>query len=88
MHGAETVDGMAANPSIDFENLFVGQARIRFGDGHEFGVAVGPDAEGVIGKQARAPAVTGLGGDHHAIERVRLDFELPPQARWAAGLIR
>src|SRR6185369_14270322 len=46
-----------------------------------------PDAERVVGVEARALAVAALRVDEHRVERVRLDLPLPPVAARASHAI-
>ena len=67
-------------------NLLVRQPRVRLGDRHE--LAGVPDAEGVVGQEARAPAAARLRVDQHGVDRVRIDLPLPPVAAPSSDAVR
>ena len=78
VHRAELLERVAPDERVHLADLLVGQARVRLGERHQ--LAVVPDAERVVGEQAGAPAVAGLGVDQDGVHRVRVDLPLPPVA--------
>src|SRR5205085_3798775 len=77
---------MSAHEAVNLPDFGVGEPRVRLGDGHE--PAVAPDAEGVVGEQARPLARPRLGVDQYGVDRIRRDLPLPPVAALASYAVR
>src|SRR5688572_21212372 len=84
-HGAEALERVLADEGVDLADLLVGESGVRLGEGHEL-LAL-PEAEGVVGEEARALARSLLRVDEHRVERVRLDLPLPPRALGATHAV-
>src|SRR5438552_3245651 len=84
-HRTEALDRALADERVDLADLLVGETRIRLRERHQL-VAI-PQAERVVGEEARALAVARLRVDEDGIERVRLDLPLPPHAARPADAI-
>ena len=64
--------------------LGVGEAEVGLADRQQLARRA-PDAEGVVGVEARALAVAALGVHQHRVDEVRVALPLPPEALGAAG---
>src|SRR5579883_665703 len=84
--GPEALDGVAADERVHLADLLIAQPGIGFGERNQ--LAVLPDAERVIRKQAGAASVARLRIDQDAIDRVRIDLPFPPVAAAPAHTIR
>ena len=84
-HRPEPLAGVTADPLVQIGDFLVRQSRVRLGDWHE--LAVVPDAERVIGEEARALAAARLRVDQDGIDGVRIDFPLPPITALASDAI-
>src|SRR5262249_15603330 len=81
-HRAETINGVAADETINLQQFFIGEAKIRFADRHKLiaVLAAGPDAERVVRIERRALAVAALRIHEHGIDDERIALPLPPQS--------
>src|SRR3954465_13598178 len=70
VHRAEFLDGVAPDKAVDFGDLFVAQSGVRLCKRDE--LAVGPDAERVIGEEACPPPIAGLSVNQDAVCRIRI----------------
>src|SRR4029079_19602757 len=85
-HGSELRERVLAHEAIDAPDLLVGQARIRFREGHQrTGV---PHAEGVTRVEARACPLPALRIHEHAIACIRRALPLPPWSAHATDAVR
>src|SRR5258705_3404624 len=75
-HRAEALERVPADEGVHLADLLVGEAGVGLGEGDE--LALLPDAECVVGVEARALAVALLRVDEDGVERGRLDLSLPP----------
>src|SRR5262249_8649984 len=80
---------IAANETVDLQELLVSEAEIGFAHGYQriAILARGPDPERIVGVIRRALPGTALGVHQHGIDDERVALPFPPRTLWPAGKI-
>ena len=73
------------DPAVHLRDFVVREPGVRLRDRDE--LALVPDAEGVVGQEARASTASGLRVDEDRVDRERIDLPLPPVAALSSDAV-
>ena len=78
-HRAKALQGVAADPAVEFIDLLIVEAGVGLGKGHQLGGELSiPKRKGVVGEQVGAAPAARLGIDQHGIQAEGIQLVLPP----------